>query len=76
MDLNILNAAENPIPTHAYAAFLAVILGGIQPVKKFWQWVREGELVTWNASKGNKPSPTFALPGDDRIPEGVKLITK
>ena len=30
MDLNILNAAENPIPTHAYAAFLAVILGGIQ----------------------------------------------
>jgi hypothetical protein len=28
MDLNILNAAENPIPTHAYAAFLAVILGG------------------------------------------------
>ena len=30
MDLNILNAAENPIPTHAYAAFLAVILGAIQ----------------------------------------------
>ena len=40
------------------------------------QWVREGELVTWNASKGNRASPTFALPGDDRIPEGVKLITK
>ena len=30
MDLNILNAAENPMPTHAFAAFLAVILGGIQ----------------------------------------------
>ena len=30
MDLSILNTAENPIPTHAYAAFLAVILGGIQ----------------------------------------------
>lgn len=40
------------------------------------QWVREGELVTWNASKGSKPSPTFALVGDDRIPEGVKLKTK
>jgi uncharacterized membrane protein len=30
MDLSILNTAENPIPTHAYAAFVAVILGGIQ----------------------------------------------
>ena len=30
MDLNILNTAEQPIPFHAYAAFLAVILGGIQ----------------------------------------------
>ena len=30
MDLNILNSAEQPIPLHAYAAFLAVILGGIQ----------------------------------------------
>ena len=26
MDLSILNTAENPIPTHAYAAFLAVDL--------------------------------------------------
>ena len=40
------------------------------------QWARDGELVTWNASKGNRASPTFALVGDDRIPEGVKLITK
>ena len=48
----------------------------LAPVKKIWQWVRGGELVTWNASKGNRASPTFALPGDDRIPEGVKLITK
>ena len=40
------------------------------------QWARDGELVKWNASKGNRASPTFALPGDDRIPEGVKLITK
>ena len=40
------------------------------------QWVKQGELVTWNASKGNRASPTFALVGDDRIPEGVKLITK
>ena len=30
MGLSILNTAENPIPTHAYAAVLAVILGGIQ----------------------------------------------
>ena len=30
MDLSILNTAENPIPAHAYAAFLAVVLGGIQ----------------------------------------------
>jgi len=30
MDLNILSTAEQPIPFHAYAAFLAVILGGIQ----------------------------------------------
>ena len=30
MDLNILNSTEQPIPFHAYAAFLAVILGGIQ----------------------------------------------
>ena len=52
-----------------------------EPLKKedranIIQWVREGELVTWNASQGNKPSPTFAIVGDDRIPEGVKLITK
>ena len=40
------------------------------------QWARDGELVMWNGSQGNKPSPTFALVGDDRIPEGVKLITK
>ena len=30
MGLSILNTAENPIPTHAYAAVLAVILGSIQ----------------------------------------------
>lgn len=30
MDLNILNSAEQPIPLHAYGAFLAVMLGGIQ----------------------------------------------
>ena len=48
----------------------------LAPVKKFWQWVREGKLVTWNTSKSNRASPTFPLPGDDRIPEGVKLITK
>jgi hypothetical protein len=40
------------------------------------QWARDGELVMWNGSQGNKPSPTFALVGDDRIPEGVKLIIK
>ena len=40
------------------------------------QWVREGELVTWNASQGNKPSPTFALVGDDRIPKDAEFITE
>ena len=30
MGLNILNSAEQPIPLHAYAAFLAVVFGGIQ----------------------------------------------
>jgi hypothetical protein len=40
-----------------------------------YKWVRYGELVMWNASKGNKPSPTFALAGDVRIPKDVELIT-
>lgn len=40
-----------------------------------YNWVRYGELVMWNASKGNKPSPTFALVGDDRIPTNIELIT-
>jgi hypothetical protein len=39
------------------------------------QWARDGELVKWNASKGNRASPTFALVGDDRIPKGAELIT-
>ena len=38
-------------------------------------WVKQGELVKWNASKGSKPSPTFALVGDDRIPKDAELIT-
>ena len=38
-------------------------------------WVRQGELVMWNASQGNKPSPTFALIDDNRIPENAEFIT-
>jgi hypothetical protein len=38
-------------------------------------WVKQGELVKWNSSQGNKPSPTFALVGDDRIPKDAELIT-
>ena len=30
MELNILHTAVAPIPSHAYAAFLAVLLGGVQ----------------------------------------------
>ena len=30
MDFSVLNSAEQPIPIHAYAAFSAVILGGLQ----------------------------------------------
>jgi uncharacterized membrane protein len=30
VELNILNIAVAPIPSHAYAAFLAVLLGGVQ----------------------------------------------
>lgn len=30
MDLSILNAETQPIPFHAYTAFLAIIIGGIQ----------------------------------------------
>lgn len=30
MGLNILNAESQPIPLHAYTAFLAIIIGGIQ----------------------------------------------
>ena len=30
MDLSILNASASPIPAHAYAAFFAVLLGGVQ----------------------------------------------
>jgi len=36
--------------------------------------VKQGELV--NSIKGSKPSPAFALVGDDRIPKDAKLITK
>ena len=40
------------------------------------QWARDDELVKWNASKGNRASPTFALVGDDRIPKDAELITE
>ena len=30
MDLTVINEAASPIPLHAYAAFLAVVLGGVQ----------------------------------------------
>jgi uncharacterized membrane protein len=30
VDLSILNSEQQPIPVHAYAAFIAVVLGGIQ----------------------------------------------
>ena len=30
MDLSLLNGEQHPIPVHAYAAFIAVVLGGIQ----------------------------------------------
>jgi len=33
------------------------------------QWVSTGELVTWNANPGGRPSPTFAMVEDPRIPE-------
>ena len=39
------------------------------------EWVKEGELVMWNASKGDKPSPTLCIPGDDRIPTDKPMIT-
>ena len=38
-------------------------------------WVKNGELVMWNGSQGNAPSLRVAIPGDDRIPEDVELIT-
>ena len=40
------------------------------------QWARDGELVQWNPNQGNKPSPIFALVGDDRIPKDAGLITE
>jgi hypothetical protein len=39
-------------------------------------WGKQGELVTWNASKGNRASPSFVLVGDDRIPKDAELIIK
>ena len=30
MDLSLLNGEQHPIPVHAYAALIAVVLGGIQ----------------------------------------------
>ncbi|HAE12394.1 MAG TPA: hypothetical protein DCG39_12200, partial [Opitutae bacterium] len=33
------------------------------------KWVEASELVTWDASKGVRPSPTYALKDDDRVPE-------
>ena len=36
------------------------------------KWVETGELVTWDASKGVKSSPTYALKGDDRVPADVR----
>lgn len=30
MDISLLNAEPQPIPVHAYAAFLAVVIGGVQ----------------------------------------------
>ena len=35
------------------------------------KWVEASELVTWDASKGVRPSPTYALKGDDRVPKDV-----
>ena len=33
------------------------------------KWVEEGELIVWDGSNGARPSPTYALLGDDRVPE-------
>ncbi|MDA8989420.1 YfjI family protein [Opitutales bacterium] len=36
------------------------------------KWVKDGELITWDASNGARPSPTYALAGDDRAPDRLK----
>ena len=36
------------------------------------KWVEASELVTWDASKGGQPSPTYALKGEDRVPEEIR----
>jgi len=33
------------------------------------KWVEEGELIVWDASNGSRPSPAYALYGDNRVPE-------
>ena len=33
------------------------------------KWVEEEELIVWDGSNGARPSPTYALLGDDRVPE-------
>jgi hypothetical protein len=36
------------------------------------KWVEEGELIVWDGSNGARPSPTYALLGDDRVPESFR----
>lgn len=48
-------------------------LGRSAGLKSKWRylldkWVEAGELDVWNASKGARRSPTYALKGDDRTP--------
>jgi len=55
-------------------------LGRSAGLKSKWRylldkWVEAGELDDWNASKGARRSPTYALKGDDRIPSEIAELS-
>ena len=44
-------------------------------VRLIHEWVRSGELVMWEATRGIQSSPSLCIPGDDRIPTDKPMIT-
>jgi len=54
LDLTILNTANQPIPSHAYAAFAAVLVGGFQFVRPKGTRFHKSLGYVWVSLKGTR----------------------